>query len=457
MAFKGVLNLSTKTLLFVLLCFLILVNLNFSQQGKNKKRYNPYKTKEKIEQEEEFDEPELLENKKGSGVSKEKTIEPSDAKSKSDDETDVVEEIDSSNEILDNSNNEDADYTKDVYRHSEELELEASRQRMIFQIFSIYEVVMMGFVLIFLVTCFSGKSSNDSLATKWYISNKAFFVENYAHIGTDTQYNIESPLLKESYNNFKFYASGRENINSTLISLDLVKRQDLVSLASSLIFPMERDRVIYEISINSSDIPHVFCICRKKEIKFMKKTYNDIDFMTKAYEPDFINVSGKSKAVVLLTEDDEITDKVFDSNLRRLYETIESSVDIIYFTDRQTYTREQYSLFCSFYIDNMKNTKAITQFVHALADKLANVEFNTKKKAASDKLRKEYTEFIDKENQKKLKNSDEENERKAQEAKKKNEAASKKVLTREQLQKQEEKEKKDRLKKQRQKQIKVMK
>lgn len=457
MVFKGFFNISIKTLLITLFCVMVLINFAISQQGKGKKqkRYNPYKTKEKIEQEEEFDEPELLDSKKDSANNENSgadVVKPKIAKT--DEESDIEEVI--TKEKID-PEVEDVDYTKDAYRHSEELELEASKQKMIFQLFSLYEIIMIGFVLLFLITCFSGKSTNDSLAARWYNHNKAFFVENYAHIGTDTQYNIDAPLLKESYNNFKFYASGRENVNFSLISLDLARRQDLVSLASSLVLPMERDRVIYELSINSSDIPHVFCICRKKEVKFMKKTYNDIDFMTKAYDADFINLSGKTKSVLLLTEDDEITDKVFDSNLRRLYESIESSVDIIYFTDRQTYTKEQYSLFCSFYIDNMKNSKAITVFVHALADKLANVEFNTKKKANSDKLRKEYIEFLDKENQKKLKNSDEEAERKSQEAKKKSEVASKKVLTREQMIKLEEKEKKDRMKKQRQKQIKVMK
>jgi hypothetical protein len=448
MVFNSVLKINSKSLLIILLLALVLINFNLSQQGNNKKqkRYNPYKTKEKIEQEEEFDEPELL--------------DPDEVKQKSNNLNKVEEpeaDVEDKKPSISNSNVESSEEGINNYKHSEELEIEASRQKMLFQIFTIYEIIMIGFVVLFLITCFTGKSTNDSLATKWFNNNKSFFIENYAHIGTESQYNIDSPMLKESYNNFKFYASGRENINFTLISIDLAKRQDLVSLATSLVLPMERDRVIYELSINSSDIPHVFCICRKKEIKYMKKTYNDIDFMTKAYEPDFINLTGKNKSVVLLTEDDEITDKIFDANLRRLYEAIEPNVDIIYFTDRQTYTKEQYSLFCSFYVDNMKNSKPITVFVHALADKLANVEFNTKKKLNSEKLRKEYIEFIDKENQKKLKNSEEEAERKAaQEAKKKSEV-SKKVLTREQMIKLEEKEKKEKMKKQRQKQIKVMK
>lgn len=435
-----------------ILTILVIVLLNIvatsTQEKRQKnKRYNPYKTKEKLEQEEEFDEPELLSTVK-TEQSEEDLEELEISETKNKENVEVPEE---EKEII-----------SEKYEHSEELEIEASKHKLFLQLFTIYEVLMMFFVLVFLFVCFTGKSANDKLAAVWYANNKQYFVNNYAHLGTETQYNADSPIFKESYNNFKFYASGRVNVNSNLVSLDLIKRQDLVSYITSLFFPMEKDRLIYDISINSSDIPFVFCICRKKDIKFMKKTYPDIDFMTQAYDADFLNstsTSSKSanKNLILLTEEDETIDKLFDRTLRNLYEQIEKNIDIIYFTDRQSYSKEKLSLFCSFYIDNMKNALTITKFVHCLVDKLAYMDFNNKRKANAEKLRIDYIEYLDKLNQKKLQNDDEEIDKKVQEAKKKSESQSKKLLTKEQMMKLEEKERKEKLKRQQKKFMKVMK
>ena len=426
--------------LFLLILFTFLITFTIEK----KKRNNPYKTKEKVEQEEEFDDPELL----GTAQIEEEAEETQEEEEK-------IEEESSKNQ----ETTEEATFQPQG-AHSEELEIEATEKASLFlSLFTIYEVLMVVFVVVFILNCMIGKSNNEKLANKWYNLNKKFFMKNYAHIGTDLQHEPDNALLKESYNNYKFYASGRENINSVIVSLDLSKRQDLVSLATSIFFPSEKDRLVYDISLNASEVNHVFCICRKKDVKYMKKNYTEIDFMTRNYDAGFINMNSKSKNIVLLTEDEEVTDKIFDRALTTSYEKIEKYIDIIYFTDRQTYSKENYLLFCSFNNENMVYSVEITKFVHLLADKLANFELNSKKKALAEKMRKDYDEYIEKEKTKKLLNSEEEKEKQAEEAKKKAEKleAQKKHMTKEQLQKLEEKEKKDRIKKMRQKQIKVMK
>jgi hypothetical protein len=51
------------------------------------------------------------------------------------------------------------------------------------------------------------------------------------------------------------------------------------------------------------DLPLVFCITKKKDVKSMKKNYSDIDYFTKAYNPGFM-----SDNLVFLTEDMESFD-----------------------------------------------------------------------------------------------------------------------------------------------------
>jgi hypothetical protein len=86
-----------------------------------------------------------------------------------------------------------------------------------------YEIVMILFVVIFILSGILGKNTNQGLATKWYTANQQFFEDNYAHIGVSTEYNTKAgvPILKESYNNFKFYASGRVFLKWMLVNMEV--------------------------------------------------------------------------------------------------------------------------------------------------------------------------------------------------------------------------------------------
>ena len=292
--------------LFLLMCLFSLLSSVVIPVVSKKTDKNPYKTKQKIEQEEEFDAPELLGGKQ---------VEP-ESESEGEEEPDKAPEI-------------------DKIAHSQELEIEATNKKEMFlNLLTIYEVVMLGLVILFMINCMIGVKTNDKMANSWVKQNKKFFENNYSHIGTDNQYNLDNPLLKESYSNFKFYASGRQYVNFVLVSIDLCKRFDLVTMASNLFFPAVKDRIIFDFSVNTSEVSHVFTICKKKDVKFMKKTYDDIDFMTKGYDADFLG-----KQMVLLTEDNEISDKIFTGKVRELYDQVEPFIDIIYFTDRQSYSK----------------------------------------------------------------------------------------------------------------------
>ncbi len=338
--------------------------------------------------------------------------------------------------------------------NTEDLETEVLLSRhSILKIFTIYEIFMIVLLMFYILNCLFGVSKNDRIANDWIKRNLEYYVGNYAHIGSTKEYDIDSPLVKESYNKFKFFASGRRNLNFTTINLDLVKRQDLINISSSLFYPPEKDRIIFDISINSNT-QHVFCLCRKKEVKFMKSTYQDIDFMTNQYFPDYISTESN---LVLMTEDDELADKVFNKNLRKKLKIIEKNIDVIYFTDRKTFSREELILYASFFIDSDSSVNiCITEFVHELADSLAILDINSKKLQTAKKLREDYEEYVEAEKLKKEAKSGEESEKKAEEKRLKDEQM-RKNLSKEQLAKLEEKEKKERMKKQMKRQYKIVK
>jgi len=273
-----------------------------------------------------------------------------------------------------------------------------------------YEYCMAGFVLFFIIACFFGKTSNESLAMKWFNANKSFYTYNYAHIGHENNYsnfNLSSPFLVDSYSNFKFYASGRVNVNYMLVNIELKKRQDLISSVSSLLMSGEKDKIIYETSLSPADnIPMVFCICKKKDKKTLMKTYSDIDFFTQNYS----NLSMRNEGVIILTENKEIFDDNFFANkdFKKLYNKVENFIDIIFFTDRQTFSKEKHSIFFSFEFnsgsENLEEDYSnINEFVHLFIDILCSkLRFSNSQINQSVKLRGEYFKIKEKENLEKI-------------------------------------------------------
>ena len=62
-----------------------------------------------------------------------------------------------------------------------------------------------------------------------------------------------------------------------MITLDLLKRHDLISLLGSIASLNIADRITFEIGlIVPSEFLPVFCVCRKKEVKQMKKNQLDL-------------------------------------------------------------------------------------------------------------------------------------------------------------------------------------
>ena len=347
-------------------------------------------------------------------------------------------------EILNNNNNLNTGFNPSIDINSSNI------TEWKFYIFSFYEVLMIAFLLSYIFVCLTGKTANNKLSYQWFNENNKYYSENYAHVGTGAEKG-SGYLLQESYNNYKYYASGRKNINFTLVSLDLSKRHDLVTICSSIVLPYEKDRIIFELSLNVSYLPHVFNICRKKDLKYMKKTYKDIDFMTQAYSNSASLISGNNKSLVAMSEDDEVMNKIFlgDMTLLRLFREVESSIDIIYLTDRQTFSKESFVLFCSFYIKkDMKGSLEFSKFVHRLADRLAVIDFNNANRKDADKKRTEYNEHIEKLLIK---------QKESEEPKQRKEKPTKIPKTKEEAIKMEEKERKNRIKKERSKITKVMK
>ena len=316
-----------------------------------------------------------------------------------------------------------------------------------------YEIFMISFIIVYIINAVIGKSKNKKIALNWYEKNIKFFEENYAHLGAEREYNPKAnQLINDSYNQYKFFASGRVFVNWMIVNIETKKRQDLLSILSSMFLFSEKDKIMYEATLTpSNEIPVVFSICKKKDTKVMTKTYSEIEEFCESFAPNYLDSKN-----VLLTENEEFVSKLFlDKSLLKSYKKVEPYLDLIFCTDRKGVGNQQSAILISFDITNKSlepdTLNEMTIFTHTLIDILCSSSVKGNYRKEAENRRKEYdakkSRELAEKNAEEVKNEKE--ERKANKPTK--------VLTREQLQKQEEKEKKEQLKNQRKRMFKIVK
>ena len=429
-----------KTQNFFLFLFFLIITLitpNFILSLNPEKE--PKKSSEAIEENDEFDDPSLLKEEQDEDSQKTKKNE----KTKSN--TESKKKSKESEKTNDND---------DIYPSLEQLkkdEIEKMSKYKFFFLKYFYEICMISLLVIYIINAIMGVKLNRKLAESWLEKNKKFFEDNYAHLGGEKEYNPNQiTLIKDSYNDYRFFASGRVYLSWLLVDINLKRRQDLISILSEIFLFNERDKIMYEVSLTpTEDIPCIFAICKKKDIKANKKNYRELEEFTEVSNPYFMD-----KNYVMLTEDEDTTNKIFNNKeLMNQYKNIEKFIDLIFFTDRRT-AKDKHGLVISFELKG-SYTEAdfydMNIFAHTLIDVLGSTSVKGAYKKEASARRKEYEAKISRE----LAEKNKEEVKNAKEEKKNQE--SNKPMTREQLRKKEEKERKNEIKERRKKMFKVVK
>ena len=424
---------------FLFLYFLIitLITPNFILSLNPEKE--PKKSSEAIEENDEFDDPSLLKEEQDEDSQKTKKSEK------------IKSNTESKKKPKESEKTNDND---DIYPSLEQLkkdEIEEMSKYKFFFLKYFYEICMISLLVIYIINAIMGVKINRKLAESWLEKNKKFFEDNYAHLGGEKEYNPNQiTLIKDSYNDYRFFASGRVYLSWLLVDINLKRRQDLISILSEIFLFNERDKIMYEVSLTpTEDIPCIFAICKKKDIKANKKNYRELEEFTEVSNPYFMD-----KNYVMLTEDEDTTNKIFNNKeLMNQYKNLEKFIDLIFFTDRRT-AKDKHGLVISFELKG-SYTEAdfydMNIFAHTLIDVLGSTSVKGAYKKEASARRKEYEAKISRE----LAEKNKEEVKNAKEEKKNQE--SNKPMTREQLRKKEEKERKNEIKERRKKMFKVVK
>jgi hypothetical protein len=150
---------------------------------------------------------------------------------------------------------------------------------------------------------------------------------------------------KLSYNEYHFFASGRQNCLFALFKIELKKRHSILSTFLLDLFSASEDLVYIDIPIqvaahqlpdgsSSSSIPVEFLLCKKREQKSIFSSFPYLkNFLsptnTKNFKPD----PKDSNSLVVLCESEEAANHIIDQNIGDVLNKIGQGVNMIHISD----------------------------------------------------------------------------------------------------------------------------
>lgn len=224
--------------------------------------------------------------------------------------------------------------------------------------FSIFGFTLSEYLFAIMIVLFSyfylfSKTFNDKYATAWYDANRNY-LDRFARICVkpeDENIKNNTPLMKDTYNVYRYYVEEYKSIKSMTSILEFKVRQDTSSLISGLFFAIS-DKIYYRITINPVDpVPNIIVLCKKSETESIRRSYKDVvsrlyllyfytinlyqEFFTNEYQP-----SNFEDYLVELSENEFTCDMFRNKELLHYFKRVEKNIDLIYYTDQKTFCDE---------------------------------------------------------------------------------------------------------------------
>ncbi|CAD8101539.1 unnamed protein product [Paramecium sonneborni] len=263
-----------------------------------------------------------------------------------------------------------------------------------------YECIGFLVFLFYIFMYITGNTTNKKLALKFASTTYDFFKSNFTQVGVTNKEN--GPLLQSiSSNSFGFMAQGRNNLNCLAVTIDLKKRQDLLSmLFFSFIWP-ERDTITIDIPLSSIPQPICFALVKKRDAKSYKEANLDLKYLCEKLSIDKID---DHLTLVTLGEGKEPLTSIFDSKLCSALGKYDKYIQNIHFTDQKTLLPNPYHLRAT--LINIESIDDYTEFISLIliiVDKIANYKLSASTRQQYEEERAKFEEIKSKdEKQKKI-------------------------------------------------------
>eukprot|EP00742_Colponemidia_sp_Colp-10_P006061 GILJ01006486.1.p1 GENE.GILJ01006486.1~~GILJ01006486.1.p1 ORF type:complete len:374 (+),score=79.98 GILJ01006486.1:59-1180(+) len=239
------------------------------------------------------------------------------------------------------------------------------------------------FIVVYILQFFMGKSANDNFAKAWVRLNKDLFTKNFAYLGFGEK-DQEALILREAYHCFKFYGSGRLNCDSFTATLNLKKRQDLLSvLLFDMIWPSP-DTCVIDIALDAMD-PICLAVAKKKNAKNLHQNSPDLKIYTRQR-----NFAALPPNFVVFAESNEALESVLVAPIVSTLKEFEKYFVSLHITDEHPYLPQKRNLHLEFTLpplSKLDDVSQLTRMALYLTDLVANVKLSATTKAAADRER----------------------------------------------------------------------
>lgn len=279
--------------------------------------------------------------------------------------------------------------------------------------------------ILYFVNFFLGSSTNCKFAQSWYERSKEMLKLQFTLVGgapqfsdsqkkdDDTDLNISTNkkqrgLIKTTESMYTLWCSGRIGVDGLLIEINLLKRQDLFSMALNLLKPA-KDTMILRFLLNQEGYENfVFCLAHKAFAPKLARDMVDINTFCPKRKP--ISQFGiNSERLFVMSELSDVASFILDQRLASFVQKYEQSINYIHITD-------QYSTIKSEEVQpaqKLANAKRMAtfslnlprddterrdylQFSFDLLDRLRRFKLARDSKQKSEKNRQKITDIIQK-------------------------------------------------------------
>lgn len=213
---------------------------------------------------------------------------------------------------------------------------------------------------------------------------------------------------KVTFNEYLYYASGRQNCMYSLFHLDLKKRQCLFSTFSIEMFWPKRDQVIIDVPIRvpeyslpeggvATSVPLEFLVCRKRNMKNILSTEQFAylkNFVAPVQPNSLKNTSNDQGGLVVMAESDDAANHIVNSEIGEILAKLgETNISDIHITDQRVYNNYPLWLRATLFIDTsseekLKENARALKLIFQLVDRAVTLRLTGNSKQKAEKARK---------------------------------------------------------------------
>ncbi|EFO26463.1 hypothetical protein LOAG_02022 [Loa loa] len=267
------------------------------------------------------------------------------------------------------------------------------------------EALVLSILAVYMLNYIFGRIKNRNIANKWFMDVTPFLEEQFTLVGDDgTSEDLrEGHIHKETDSVYTIWCSGRVGCQGILITLELLKRQDLIHVVMNFIRP-KQDKVIIRIDVDNNEMDSfVFAIGQRKSVTKAAKEKMDLSLFT--VERKGVDRLGLPSSIVVYAEMFEAVNAIIDPVILSVFRKYESAIDYFHFSDQysgykpsdgESFTRLPETsrvLFFAFKMsNNMAEIDALLRMVFHCFEKIRRYRLSREGKLKADKKRQSVQE-----------------------------------------------------------------